>query len=315
MFRLWKACQLLLPLALTSLLGIGPVRADFSSIDIPDAVYTSRTILWSPSDGRLTVRGYKANPLEWLTVGGGTAEGWGTPPFAESATAVILRCNGPSSGSDIVLTFSSPLRTVGLEARAGFPASGEDDDQSITVIFYNGAPFSGRIVGIIDRTVSVTDGAFLFAGTTTTEVITSALIHFRESGCIGQLRYQFAEPVPIPTNAQLYVASVNGVPTSGRPDQVTLSVGDSITLNYLVKFRTGGLIDVTHMPNTGFFVTSPRYPPGYYGHFYPYDWGEHKNTWSPGEGDRDKVITLYARHHSPYAGQSITDTIIVHIRR
>jgi hypothetical protein len=106
-----------------------------------------------------------------------------------------------------------------------------------------------------------------------------------------------------PTHADLYVSAINDVPTLGRPDQVTISVGDCVTLTYRVKFRVGAFVDVTHSENTSFFTSPARgiYVSG--------------NVWCPTEADRNKVITLYARYFSPLTGIGIGDTVIVYVRR
>jgi hypothetical protein len=106
------------------------------------------------------------------------------------------------------------------------------------------------------------------------------------------------------TNAVLFVSAINGVPTEGRPDQVTINVGDCVTLTYLVKFRTGEFVDITHSPNTRFFtelggqrVVLPA------------------NNFCATEAERNKIFTIYGQNFSPVAGQAITDTVIVRVRR
>jgi virginiamycin B lyase len=107
----------------------------------------------------------------------------------------------------------------------------------------------------------------------------------------------------LPTNADMYVSAIGSSPNTGSRDQVTVHLGDCVTLKYLVKFRTGAFIDVTEDPNTRFFLDPPR------GVFTA------KNVWCPTAADVDKSLTIYGRHYSPTGEQAITDTVKVLVRR
>jgi hypothetical protein len=117
------------------------------------------------------------------------------------------------------------------------------------------------------------------------------------------LSWSFVNVSSGPTGAELFVSAVNGTPTSGQPDQIEIGVGDCVTLTFRVRFRGFDFLDVTQSPNTTYFTDPPR------GEF------QSKNVWCPRPEDRDKILTLYGRHFSPLAGQSVTDAVRVKVRR
>ena len=59
-----------------------------------------------------------------------------------------------------------------------------------------------------------------------------------------------------PTNAEAHITQLNGAPWTGSRDQVDMNVGDCITLQLLVKFRTNIPRSVLFPP----VKTSPRIP-------------------------------------------------------
>jgi hypothetical protein len=101
--------------------------------------------------------------------------------------------------------------------------------------------------------------------------------------------------------ARLYVSSIDGTPSSS--DQVEITVGQCITLTYLVRTRTGGVLDVTNSPTTTFFTDPAR------GEF------SQPNVFCATEAERNTVFTVYARYQDPVTGQSVTDGVIVKVRR
>jgi len=105
------------------------------------------------------------------------------------------------------------------------------------------------------------------------------------------------------TNADMKVSAINGQPNTGSPDQVFIGVNDCITLQMNVKFRTGAFLDVTNDADTQFYLDPPR------GHF------NGKNVWCPNPTDADKVFPIYGTNSRPSAGQTIKDTVIVHVHR
>jgi hypothetical protein len=116
------------------------------------------------------------------------------------------------------------------------------------------------------------------------------------------VEYDTTPSVVPSTNGELFISAIDGVPTSGRPDQVEISVGQCITLTFLVRYRTGPFVDVTGSPNTLFFTSPAR------GTF------PTQNVFCATEAERNKVFTLYGRNSSPVAGQTITDTVIIKVR-
>jgi hypothetical protein len=331
MFRLSKDCQLLLTLALTSLVGVGPARADFIPIDLSDAAYTSRTTLLPigvpVTDGRLTIQFNKVGSYglngNYAPDVGTWSSGWGRPPSVESeATQTLCICRADIAG-DILLTFSSPIKTFGLEARPYIlPDSSPDPtSQMVSVSFLKGgrldpwpwgategSEFAAPLdwVGTIERRVYQDQGALLFAARTTTEYFTQVWVNFRDAGWIARLRYSVGEP-PAPTHAQFFARSISklGGPITdftGQPDQVTMNVGEILNFAYLVKFRnTGEFLDVSDSRNTEYFTDPPM---GSFG----------GSDWRATEATRNKILTLYARYREPYTGQSITDTVRVYVR-
>jgi streptogramin lyase len=105
------------------------------------------------------------------------------------------------------------------------------------------------------------------------------------------------------TNADMYVESIGNVPNTGSRDQVTVHLGQCVTLRMTVKFRTGPFVDVTNDPDTIFFLDPPR------GTFTA------RNVWCPNPEDVDKALTIYGKNSRPSAGQSITDTVKVTVRQ
>jgi hypothetical protein len=221
MLRQGKSHLVLLALALSGLSGAGPAAADFTPISQPDATYTSGTALipipypegslvTEVTDGQLGVRFYRfdlsAHDPRYALQVGAVGPGWGTPSFTETGATRIL-VSRPSSGGDILLRFSARLKTFGLEARPGFPTTGSSEDQGITVTFFDGE----ESVGEIQRTVSRSDGAYLFAATTTTAAFTQVRIQFKEYGAIARLRYALAEaPSPMRLEATISPRAIEG---------------------------------------------------------------------------------------------------------
>jgi hypothetical protein len=104
----------------------------------------------------------------------------------------------------------------------------------------------------------------------------------------------------VPTNAQMFVAAINGVPTSGMPDQVTIAAGDCVTLALWVKFRTGAFFDVSQDASTRFFTDPPR--------------GTLTgDTFCATNADRNHTFPIYGRTFNPAAQQAIQDNVIVKV--
>jgi hypothetical protein len=98
----------------------------------------------------------------------------------------------------------------------------------------------------------------------------------------------------------MFVSSINGVPTDGQPDQVTINIGDCITLGLLVRFNDGTVVDVTGDPNTSFFTD-------------PQQGTLVGNSFCATEEECDKIFSVYARFESDCAQQGITDAVIIHV--
>jgi hypothetical protein len=98
----------------------------------------------------------------------------------------------------------------------------------------------------------------------------------------------------------MFVSSINGVPTDGEPDQVTIDIDDCISLTYRVRFNDGSVVDVTLDPNTTFFTD-------------PSQGTLVGNSFCATEEECDKIFTIYGRFFSDCAQQGITDTVIIHV--
>jgi hypothetical protein len=308
---------MMLALILASLFNPCLARADFYPISMPDTDYTRRTTLLpigsggsQVSDGRLTVQFHypQSDYLNSLYLAGGTwVAGWGTPPFVEVNTPQVLsHTSWAYEGVGMLLTFSRPVRTFGLEARPhiGWEAS---RDQWVRVAFFNGPPGRGNLVGSIERLVYESQGALLFAARTTSTQFTSVQILFQDIGAIARLRYELGD-LPTPTNAQMFVSSINDAIPSGQ-DQVTINVGDTLMFTFQVKFSsTNENVDVTYDPNTTFFTDPPR------GAFTGGSNQLFRWRWRATEDTRNRTFPIYARYYHALSGQSITDTVLVHVR-
>jgi hypothetical protein len=101
--------------------------------------------------------------------------------------------------------------------------------------------------------------------------------------------------------ARLFVSAVDGTPT--RLDQVDISVGQCVTLTLVLRTSSGAPVDVTQDANTTFFTDPPR------GTFTA------KNIWCPTAAERDRFVTIYARHINPATQLTITDSVLIRIRR
>ncbi len=115
---------------------------------------------------------------------------WNSPPATESSTLRVLLSPG-TTPSSIILTFSQPLLTFGLEAqpdRFGVIAP-------ITETFFNGT----TSLGSISQDVSADGGALLFAATVASPSTPITSVSVTGAGtvtdfAIGQLRYRLATP-------------------------------------------------------------------------------------------------------------------------
>jgi hypothetical protein len=105
----------------------------------------------------------------------------------------------------------------------------------------------------------------------------------------------------LPTQADLFASAVNGVPTHG--DDVRINVGDCVTLTYRVKFRDGDFVDVTNEPTTVFFTDPSR------GMFIAH------NVWCATAAEANLQFPIYARFFCLPAGQGITDTVHITVKR
>jgi hypothetical protein len=133
----------------------------------------------------------------------------------------------------------------------------------------------------------------------------SAILTLSVNGCpVLQWNLQGTGTVAgagVPTNARMFVAAINGVPTTGTPDQVTISASDCITLGFGVKFRTGPFFDVSQDPHTQFFTDPPRgVLTG--------------NVYCATNAERGKAFPIYGRTFNPSAQQGIQDTVAVKVR-
>jgi hypothetical protein len=101
--------------------------------------------------------------------------------------------------------------------------------------------------------------------------------------------------------ARLFVSAVDGTPT--RLDQVEIAVGQCVTLTFVLRTSSGGLVDVSQEANTTFFTNPSR------GTFTA------RNVWCPTEADRDRFVTIYARYFHAATQQTITDSVIIKVKR
>src|SRR5712691_1885839 len=105
----------------------------------------------------------------------------------------------------------------------------------------------------------------------------------RERRTSGVLAAVGSKASTIPANAAMYISAIDGKPHHG--DQAIIAVGQSVTLTFKVRFRSGGIADVSQDANTTFLTSPPR------GTF-------SKNTWSPNPQDADKAFPIYGRYVS-----------------
>jgi len=174
------------------------------------------------------------------------------------------------------------VRTVRVAARASYP------------------PLDGLRPGSDDARIVLTQ--FHTASAPVTQEQFTAQIQVVNIGPPTQVN-PFLQYRAIPTNAEAHITQVNGVPWTGARDQVDVNVGDCITLQLLVKFRTGAFVDVTNDPLTTFSLDPPR------GHF------SSKNVWCANPEDADKAFPIYLYNYSPSGEQGIKTTVHVHVRR
>ncbi len=181
----YTSCTNLLPIA----------AADFTSISsLADA---NLTVAFSAALEARTV------PVSWTF--------WNSPPAAESATLRVLVTPG-TEPTTIVLTFSKPLLTFGLEAEPDLYGV----SPPITQTFFNGS----TALGSITQNVGANGGALLFAGTVTSASTPITSVSVTGAGtitdfAIGQLRYLLASPTGGPlqvTSPSPGQAGVVGVP-------------------------------------------------------------------------------------------------------
>lgn len=112
-------------------------------------------------------------------------------------------------------------------------------------------------------------------------------------------------PVPSPTpggsvaGAMMSIVAIDGVPC--HTSQVTVHVGQAVTLSLLVRYSSGAVSDVRADPNSRFLTDPAR------GIF------KAQNVWCGTAQDANRAITIYGQYTSP-SGQHITATVKVIVR-
>jgi hypothetical protein len=105
------------------------------------------------------------------------------------------------------------------------------------------------------------------------------------------------------TEVNMYVAAINGVPTIGTPDQVTIHVGDKITLKEVITVAgCPGIHDVTPVST---FFTAPPAPT--FGTFLG-------NIFTATASGFNKQFPIYGDFSNPCTGTFLRDTVHVTIK-
>ncbi len=176
------------------------LRADFLTIPQPSAAYLSSTTLASFTDPDQTLIGALSvgaetivynNSLEEWTVPT-TWKQWGTPPAVESATPRVGFTNGNSL---LGIGFSKPVSQFGFEV-----GPNNQQPEQISAQFFSGT----MLVGTITLSPSGSNGALLYAASTSTNPFTSIVVADAASGdfAIAEQRFALAS-APEPTTFAL----------------------------------------------------------------------------------------------------------------
>ena len=164
------------------------LHADFLTIPQPSAAYLSRTTLASFPDpdytliGALNIGGETIvydNSLEERTVPASWTS-WGAPPAVESATPRV----GFTSGNSLLgIGFSKPVFTFGFEV-----SPNNQQPEPISAQFFSGT----MLLGTITLSPSGSNGALLYAASTSTNPFTSVVIADAASGDFAIAEQRFA---------------------------------------------------------------------------------------------------------------------------
>jgi hypothetical protein len=205
------ALTLLTVIAMTGL----TVKADFTPIALPDAAYTSSTILINigglpnsdlpptPPNISSVTNGIQTVSFDqnvYKNVVGVDWSSWGSPPFTETNTPPILF---QIASNTLQMFLSVPSTTFGFELQGA---------NSVTSAF-NVEFFEGNTpVGNVTLSVNGFAGARLFAGRTTDSPFTTVTITNtdRTAGgfAIANLRYT---PVPEPASVAMIAQAIAAV--------------------------------------------------------------------------------------------------------
>jgi len=133
-------------------------------------------------------------PLNWGS--------WGSPPDTESSTPAVLF---QTTTNSLTIQLSVPSTVFGLEL----------EGNSLTVNPFQVSFFQGAtLVGTVTRSVNGNGGALLFAGSTTNQPFTSAVIvntdGLSNGFALAQLRYSVAA-VPEPASIAMMAQAIGAV--------------------------------------------------------------------------------------------------------
>jgi hypothetical protein len=105
------------------------------------------------------------------------------------------------------------------------------------------------------------------------------------------------------TEINLYVSAINGVPTTGHPDQVYIHVGDKLTFKVLVT--VAGCTSIFDVTSFSTFFTSPPAPA--FGTF-------SGNTFTASAASFNRQFPVYADFFNTCKGTFLRDTIHVTVK-
>ncbi len=179
------------------------LRGDFSSFSLPTQAYVQQTSLidftlpdyWatsSISDGIETLA--YDTPLSIRTVSNGWAT-WNSPPAVEISKP---RLGATGNQSSLWITLGAPVHTFGFELEPDNFAS-----EQIAAYFFS----ANALLGTVQLSPSGYHGALLFAGSATSDPISSVYIDdISDAGfAIARQRYSFSavEPAPEPSSCAM----------------------------------------------------------------------------------------------------------------
>jgi hypothetical protein len=189
-----------------------PVRADFNAISQPSVGYTSATTLMNigvfsngttlnaVTDGFQTMS--FSTTMTKAEVPSGGWGSWGSPPDTESSNPAVLF---QTTTNTLTIQLAVPSTVFGFEL----------EGTNLTINPFQVSFFQGAtLVGTITRSVNGSSGALLFAGSTTNQPFTRAVIlntdGLSNGFALAQLRYSVAA-VPEPASIAMMAQAIGAV--------------------------------------------------------------------------------------------------------